>query len=141
MGADVLAATVPPDPFIVGSLAGDLFINTRSTFTFNALYRVALHEVGHALGLAPSNDPASVMFNTFNQNLTLSSSDVAAIRALYGSRPADPNEGSNGNDSIDRATRVREPGSYDGHTPLVAYGDITTRGDADVFEVRNQSNY
>jgi hypothetical protein len=141
MGMDALAATVPPDPFIVGSLAGDLFINTRATFTYNALYRVALHEVGHALGLAPSSDPASVMFNTFNQNLVLSSSDVAAIRALYGSRPADPNEGSNGNDSIDRATRVREPGSYDGRTPLVAYGDITTRGDVDVFEVRSPSHY
>ena len=141
MSRDALAAAVPPDPFIVGSLAGDLFINTRKSFTFRALYRVALHEVGHALGLGPSTDPASVMFNTFNKALVLSPTDVTAIRELYGARTPDANEGSNGNNSIDRATRVREPGSYDGFTPLVAYGEITTPGDVDVFEVRNQEDY
>ena len=35
----------------------------------------------------------------------------------------------------------REPGSYDGFTPLVAYGDISSSGDADVFEVQNQGHY
>ena len=77
---------VPPDPSIVGSLAGDVFINTRKHFTFDKLYRVALHEIGHALGLAPSTDPASIMFNTMNTNSHLSASDVAAIQALYGTR-------------------------------------------------------
>lgn len=141
MSRDALAAAVPPDPFIVGSLAGDLFINTRKSFTFRALYRVALHEVGHALGLGPSTDPASVMFNTFNKALVLSPSDLTAIRALYGTRVPDANEGSSGNNTIDLATRVREPGSYDGLTPLVAYGEITNPGDVDVFEVRNQGEY
>ena len=81
------------------------------------------------------------MFNSFSDTLVLSASDVTAIRALYGTRAADPNEGSNGNDTIVRATTVREPGSYDGFTPLVAFGDITTRGDVDVFEVQNQGHY
>ena len=36
---------------------------------------------------------------------------------------------------------LREPGSYDGFTPLVAFGDITSPGDADVFEVQNQGHY
>jgi len=141
MARDALAAAVPPDPFIVGSLAGDLFVNTRKSLSFQALYRVALHEVGHALGLGPSTDPASVMFNSFSDALTLSASDVTAIRALYGTRAADANEGSNGNDTIDRATRVREPDGYQGFTPLVAYGDITSRGDVDVFELHNLDLY
>ena len=141
MAGDALAAAVPPDPFIVGSMAGDLFINTRRHFTSQSLYRVALHEVGHALGLAPSTDPASVMFNTFNGNVVLSASDIAAIRALYGSRAPDANEGSNGNDSIDRATRVHDPAGYQGFTPLVGYGDISTFSDVDMFEVHNLNAY
>ncbi|HSQ58282.1 MAG TPA: matrixin family metalloprotease, partial [Gemmata sp.] len=141
MGGDALAATVPPDPFVSGTLAGDIFFNTRTRFTFKSLYGVALHEVGHALGLAPSSDPTSVMFNTFNQNLALSASDRAAIQAMYGVRAPDANEGSNGNNVIARATEIHEPGSYDGQTPLVIFGDISTRRDVDVFEVRNQNDY
>src|SRR5581483_8245210 len=141
LGGDALAAAVPPDPFVPGTLAGDLFFNTRSKFTFQTLFGVALHEVGHVLGMAPSTDPHSVMFNTFDKNLALSASDVAAIQALYGSRAPDANEGSNGNQTIDRATQVKEPGSYDGETSLVAFGDITTPGDVDVYEVQNRSGY
>lgn len=141
MAGDALAAAIPPDPSIVGSMAGDVFINTRKYFTFNKLYRVALHEVGHAFGLAPSADPASVMFNTINSNNVLSASDVAAIQALYGTRAPDANEGSNGNDTIGRATRVNDPSGYQGFTPLVGYGDITTSGDVDVFEVHNLASY
>lgn len=141
MGGEALAAAVPPDPFVSGTLAGDLFFNTRTRYDFRTLYAVALHEVGHALGVAPSTDPRSVMFNTFNRNLTLAASDVAAVRALYGSRGADANEGATGNQTIARATRVEEPGSYDGETPLVVFGDITTRADVDVYEVRNQGDY
>jgi hypothetical protein len=141
MGGDAFAATVPPDAVLSTTLAGDIFFNTRTRFTFPSLYGVALHEVGHALGLAPSTDPASVMSNTFNRNLTLSASDRAAIRAMYGVRAPDANEELAGNDTLGNATRLREPGSYDGATPLVAFGDVTTRRDVDVFEVRNQEDY
>jgi matrixin len=141
MGGDALAAAIPPDPAVVGSLSGDIFFNTRARFTFDKLYRVALHEVGHALGLAPSTDPMSVMFNILNQNPTLSPSDISAIQELYGGRVADPHEGSNGNNSIDRATQVDVPSGYNGHTPLAVFGDISLRGDVDVYEVRNSGDY
>jgi len=141
MGGEALAEAVPPDPFVSGTLAGDIFINTRKAFTFDKLYGVALHEVGHALGLAPSTDPQSVMFNTFNQNLVLSASDITAIQTLYGSRAADANEGAGGNETIATATQINPPGGFDGTTPLVAFGDITARTDVDVFRVTNLSGY
>jgi len=128
-----LAQATPPDATLAGTLAGDITINTHAAFTPESLYRVALHEVGHTLGLPPSVDPDSVMFNTFNATTTLSASDVAGIRALYGSRPADLNEGSTGNEVIKDATRIRFHSSFDGTTPLVIFGDVTTPADSDMF--------
>jgi len=49
------------------------------------LYQSALHEIGHALGLADDSDPNSVMYATLGpNNTTLDSTDIAAIQALYG---------------------------------------------------------
>ncbi len=128
-----LAQATPPDPTLAGTLAGDITLNTRAAFTPESLFRVALHEVGHALGLPPSADPSSVMFNTFNATTTLSASDVADLRGLYGSRAADANEGATGNGSVKDASRIKFSSSFDGATPLVVYGDVTTPTDVDVF--------
>jgi len=47
-------------------------------------YQVALHEFGHALGLAHSSDTSDVMYPILtSQDTDLSPSDVAGIRALY----------------------------------------------------------
>ncbi|MEO8715605.1 MAG: matrixin family metalloprotease, partial [Acetobacteraceae bacterium] len=48
------------------------------------LYQVALHELGHALGLGHPTDPNAVMFPTAGTaNRDLDASDVAGIQALY----------------------------------------------------------
>jgi hypothetical protein len=48
---------------------------------------VALHEIGHLLGLAHSDVPGSVMFPTYQgQRRALSQDDIDGIRALYGRR-------------------------------------------------------
>src|SRR5262245_28902502 len=62
------AVAVPPDPFVAGTLAGDVFVNTAVRFDPDTLYAVALHEAGHALGLAPSTDPRSVMYHELRGN-------------------------------------------------------------------------
>ena len=51
----------------------------------SSLYTVALHELGHALGLAHSADPGAAMYPTAGTaNRDLNGSDIAGIRALYG---------------------------------------------------------
>lgn len=147
MSGSELAVAVPPDPYFSGSLAGDIFLNTRVALTASALYSVALHELGHALGLAPSADPTSVMFNSFDPArapAAPSAADTAALRALYGARGADANEGKGGNATFRTATRVRysqESDGYDGSTPLAVYGDLTARTDVDVFWVEPLTGY
>lgn len=133
MAASALAEATPPDPTLAGALAGDISLNANATFTAESLYGVTLHEVGHAFGIGSSDDPTSVMYDTFNHNLSLSASDVAAVRALYGARPADSNEGSTGNGSTRNSTRIQFSSEFDGSTPLAIFGDVTTPTDADVF--------
>ena len=61
--------------------------------TTTTLYQVSLHELGHALGLDHSTDPAAVMYpvaQTTNPGLSLA--DIAGIQQLYGA-PAGENVG------------------------------------------------
>ncbi|MDR3405238.1 MAG: matrixin family metalloprotease, partial [Chthoniobacter sp.] len=62
--------------------------NTDGSFAYSGtdvgLYQLALHEIGHALGLAESSDPNSVMFPELGAaNTTLDGTDIADIQALY----------------------------------------------------------
>jgi hypothetical protein len=81
---DVLAyATFPSD-------GGDVtFDDSEPWSVFDSgefdLYLVATHEIGHALGLDHSDDPASLMYPVLTPYTTgLNQTDVNAIQALYG---------------------------------------------------------
>jgi hypothetical protein len=53
--------------------------------TQTTLYELALHEIGHALGLADNDDPNSIMYYTSGSaNQTLDAIDIAGIQDLYG---------------------------------------------------------
>lgn len=146
MALELLSVSVPHESVLSGTWSGDVFVNSDPSLRWDTahLFAVMLHEAGHVLGLDDSTDPLSAMFSHFNGQTALSPDDIRAIRALYGVRSLDANEGSNGNDTFDRATQLHVPGgqgSDDGATPVVAYGDLTTLSDVDFFAVRPSSNY
>jgi hypothetical protein len=67
-------------------------INAAGTIDF---YTVALHELGHALGLGHSAVSGSVMEPIYaGTRRTLHADDIAGIQSIYGVRPAVPEPGS-----------------------------------------------
>lgn len=136
-----LAISVPHDPFLSGTWSGDVLINSEYNYTTTQadLYSIMLHELGHVFGLEHSEDPNSVMFSHAAQmHSGLAPSDIAAIRALYGVRRPDINEGSNGNNVPDRATRIAFD---DGEFPGIAFGDLTTLQDVDYYRIDTPDMY
>lgn len=142
MASDTLAVTLRHDPVVSGTWAGDILFNSKATFrNVTELYSVALHEIGHALGLSHSTAAASVM-NPSCINSRLTTQDISNLRSLYGSRSLDPADlPGKSNDQWNAATRIRNTGSVGGRVPLIVYGDLHSSTDVDYFELPPLSNY
>jgi len=78
----ILAHAYFPPP-CGGRLAGDIHFDEDERWTDAFLMQVALHEIGHSLGLAHSNDPNAVMYPIFRGRSRLATDDIAGIRRLY----------------------------------------------------------
>jgi hypothetical protein len=139
MAAAALSVSVPHDPYLSGTWSGDILLNSNIDFTAagSNLYNVMLHEFGHVLGLADNDDPTSVMYHDITSlPAAPSSADIAALQALYGRGPNDPNEAGASDNTFQTATPIQYPGSSNtSSTPLVAFGSLTAVGDADVFSL------
>src|SRR5262249_20938459 len=68
------------------ALDGDLVFDSSNSWTDQSLFGVALHEIGHTLGLAhvPQNNPVAIMNPIVPLGVGLQAEDIANIQTLYG---------------------------------------------------------
>ncbi len=145
MSPEALSISVPNDPSLSSTWTGDVLLNSADAFGPGNLdldlVRVMLHEAGHVFGIDDGTDPNSVMSSNYNPDAVLTPADVASLQALYGTRSPDLHDAASSNDALNHATQMQFPGSYQGATPLVVYGDITTNRDLDYYALRPMSGY
>lgn len=134
-----LAYAYLPPPFNGGTRAGDIVMNATTAWQINTIYdlqTVAIHEIGHSLGLDHSSVATAVMYDSYNgvkQNLT--SDDVAGIRSIYGPRAADPFDAWSPNDSPWTATNVSQWIPSSNKAQFLGL-DLTTGSDVDWIYVQ-----
>ncbi len=91
----VLAHTFYPVPQNPEPLAGDMHFDASESWGVGTgvdLFSVALHEAGHALGLAHSSQPGAVMYPYYSQASGLTADDIAGARALYPAASSTPTQ-------------------------------------------------
>jgi hypothetical protein len=85
----------PPNP---ETIAGDLHFDSAELWRIGNdtdVFSVALHELGHSLGLGHNDDPNSVMYPYYRRVSGLRPADITEIRRLYattGETPTTPSQ-------------------------------------------------
>lgn len=137
LAGDVFAVAMGQGEAVSGTWAGDIVFNSNAVFDSpEHFFAVALHEVGHALGLKHTRALDSVM-HRFSRLTALSAGDIATFQELYGLRRLDGNDldSNQNNDSRDKATLIRldDHGVDPGTWPGVSFGDLHATSDLDFF--------
>lgn len=142
-GDSNLASAFMPPPINNQSAGGDIEFNTSVGYSIGGgtdLYTVAVHEIGHALGLYHSSVTSAQMYGTYNGAKSgLTSDDIAGIQNIYSkgsARTKDGEEGANGNNSINDPDTIS--GKFQRSTDALVMDnlDITTTSDVDYYKVK-----
>jgi hypothetical protein len=89
----ILAHTFYPAPPNPEPIAGDMHFDGDESWNVGVntdVFSVALHELGHALGLGHSDNPADVMYPYYKIVSTLAAGDKAAILTMYAAQAGTP---------------------------------------------------
>jgi hypothetical protein len=101
LSGSILGEAFYPPPTNGGTLSGDIVMNTSQSWSVSGgnydLETVALHEIGHALGMGHSTvtSPWPVMAPTYNGvDQALTTDDQQGIQSIWGTRTAASNSSS-----------------------------------------------
>jgi hypothetical protein len=139
MSSAYLGVAYLPPPVNNYSIAGDIGFNTTKTWNVGSTYdlqTVAMHEVGHALGLSHTSVNGAVQYGSYNgMKWELDADDIAGIQAIYGARQNDVFDAVLSNDSFTTAsvlTTYINPLTKTAHFNNL---DVTNTQDEDYFKV------
>ncbi len=122
----VLAHTYYPAPPNPEPIAGDMHFDDDEEWVAGPdltvrsvdLFSVSLHELGHALGLAHSDVPGSVMYPYYRRMTALTQEDINAILQLYAAAGATP--GGDPAPGVPLALSIGYPAASPATTPAAA---------------------
>jgi hypothetical protein len=134
----ILAMAFMPPPVNNYSIAGDIAFNTAQVFNVNGLdydlYTVALHELGHALGLDHSTTTSAILYPIYQGvEYGLYADDISGIQSIYGPRVPDAYDAAAANGSFATASDITSQIDPSALTASLSNLDITTTADKDYY--------
>ena len=122
----ILAHTFYPAPPNPEPIAGDMHFNDSETWKIGAdtdVFSVALHELGHSLGLGHADSPSAVMYPYYKMSTELSPLDISTVQTLYAA--AQPGSSSGSGSSGSGSSSNGSSGSSGTPNPLPPSNTLT----------------
>ncbi len=138
LGSGYLGMGYQPPPGNNYSIAGDIDLNDQQSYNIGKTYdleTVAMHEIGHALGLDHTTTPGAVMWPYYTTtHTTLTADDIAGVQAVYGPRSPDVyNQGGASDGSFATAANLTSLIDPTALTAQATNLDITSTGRAEYY--------